>query len=67
MPNTAKITSLSKENLVKILIKSGSREASLETIEKDIQAGAPVNADGTMSLLEYCAWLLLQKERNKTL
>lgn len=63
MPNTTKLTALTKEKLVKVLTQSGSREASLETIEKDIRAGAPVNEDGTISLLEYAAWLL-KEERN---
>ena len=28
-----------------------------ETLEADVAAGAPVNPDGTVSLVEYAAWL----------
>jgi plasmid maintenance system antidote protein VapI len=29
-----------------------------ETLEADIAAGAPVNADGTINLVHYAAWLV---------
>lgn len=47
-----------KELAVKALRAAGSRTASLEALERDIAAGAPVNADGTVNLLAYAAWLL---------
>jgi len=30
---------------------------SVETVRADIAAGAPTNADGTMNLVHYAAWL----------
>ena len=49
---------LSKENLVTVLRRSGSRTISMERLEADIAAGAPVNADGTMNVIAYTAWIL---------
>lgn len=49
---------LSKENLVTVLRRSGSRTISMERLEADIAAGAPVNADGTMNVIDYAAWTL---------
>jgi len=30
---------------------------SVETVREDIAAGAPTNADGTLNLVHYAAWL----------
>lgn len=49
---------LSKENVVKALRLAGSRTATMEQLETDIAAGAPVNADGTMNIIAYVAWIL---------
>lgn len=51
-------TALPKDTLVKALKLAGSRTASLESLEADIAAGAPVNEDGTMNLIAYAAWIL---------
>ena len=40
---------MQKETLVEALRRSGSRTMSLESLEADIAAGAPVNADGTVN------------------
>ena len=37
--------------------RSGSRTLTLERLEADIAAGAPVNADGTVNILKYVAWI----------
>jgi hypothetical protein len=41
-----------------VLTRSGARHVSPETIQADIEAGAPVNDDGTVNLIEYAAWLV---------
>ena len=48
---------ISKENFVTAMRRSGSRTLTLERLEADIAAGAPVNADGTMDILKYVAWI----------
>ena len=49
---------LSPENLVKVLVKSGYRAMTKETLQNDIDAGMPVNADGTVNLVKYMAWII---------
>lgn len=49
---------LKKETLVEALRRAGSRSMSMETLEADIAAGAPVNDDGTMNIITYTAWIL---------
>ena len=44
-------------DLLAVLRKAGSRHISEEALRRDIAAGAPVNPDGTMNLLQYAAWL----------
>ena len=37
--------------------RSGSRTLTLERLEADFASGAPVNADGTVDILKYVAWV----------
>ena len=48
---------ITKENFVTAMRRSGSRTLTLERLEADIAAGAPVNADGTINILKYVAWI----------
>jgi hypothetical protein len=50
--------SLRLEDLARILSASGPKPVTVEMLKADIEDGAPVNPDGTMSLLEYATWLL---------
>jgi hypothetical protein len=53
-----KVTTLSAEDLAILLSKSGSRTVTDETLRSHVVAGAPTNADGTMNLVHYAAWLV---------
>ena len=48
---------ISKENFVTAMRRAGSRTLTLERLEADVAAGAPVNADGTVDILKYIAWV----------
>ena len=48
---------ISKENFVTAMRREGSRTLTLERLEADVAAGAPVNADGTVDILKYVAWV----------
>ena len=48
---------ITKENFVTAMRRSGSRTLTLERLEADIAAGAPLNADGTINILKYVAWI----------
>ncbi len=54
----ARLTVLSLEAVVLLLKRSGSRQASVDTVRADLAAGAPQNADGTINLIAYGAWLV---------
>ena len=51
-------TSLSIEDAAHILSKASGQVVSARAIEADLAAGAPTNADGTLNLVQYGAWLL---------
>ena len=53
-----RITALPPVKVSDVLRQAGARHVSPEAIQADIDAGAPVNADGTVNLIEYAAWLV---------
>ena len=61
MPKTADKTTLNPmaltpETAARLLHAAGARHVTVETIQSDISAGAPVAADGTINLMHYAAW-----------
>ncbi len=46
------------EDAAKLLTKAGGVRISEAQIRKDIEANAPTNADGTINLVRYAAWLV---------
>jgi hypothetical protein len=56
--STPTMTALPVATLADILRRAGARHASPEVIQADLDAGAPVNDDGTINLIEYAAWLV---------
>ncbi len=52
------ITALEVDDLRRLLARSGSNRVSKNVILKHIEQGAPQNADGTMNLIEYMAWMI---------
>jgi len=53
-----KVTALSVDDAVLLLSKSAGKRVTGDMIRADIEAGAPVNADGTINLVHYAAWLV---------
>jgi hypothetical protein len=41
-----------------ILSKLSAQPVTAEMLREDIAAGAPTNADGTLNLVHYAAWLV---------
>lgn len=62
MSNQLNLTSLSIYDLVKLLRKSGSGRVSEEKIKESINAGAPVNPDGTINMINYAAFMLKETD-----
>ncbi|MEO0513644.1 MAG: hypothetical protein AAF108_12260 [Planctomycetota bacterium] len=46
------------EDAAKVLSRMGGKPVTAAMLEADIDAGAPTNADGTMNLVHYAAWLV---------
>ncbi len=55
-----KITTITPAQAAKILSAAGNRRITEAMIYADIDSGAPVNADGTINLVHYTAWLVRQ-------
>lgn len=54
---------LTVEQLAKILTNSYRQIVPVDQISQDVSDGAPTNADGTINLVHYTAWLLQEKHR----
>ena len=51
-------TELTPEAIVHMCRAVGQTAITEAMIEADVRAGAPVNPDGTIHLVHYCAWLV---------
>ena len=49
---------LTLANAARLLTKAGGQPVTVEMLEADLAAGAPVNVDGTINLVHYAAWLV---------
>jgi len=49
--------------LARILSAAGPKVVTVDMLQADIDAGAPTNADGTLNLVHYVAWLLKEMGR----
>ena len=49
---------LSLEHAARVLSAAGSKPVTPEMLRDDIDDGAPTNADGTLNLVHYAAWLI---------
>jgi len=65
--SNAAMTALPVETLVDILRRCGAPQATAAAVEADLAAGAPANADGTINLVHYTAWLAKDSQPGKGL
>jgi hypothetical protein len=49
---------LSVADAANVLSKAGGAKVTEEMLQADITAGAPTNADGTINLVHFAAWLV---------
>ena len=57
-PAAASLMSLSLEEIAGMISKAGGIRMTAADLKVDVDAGAPLNPDGTISLLAYAAWLV---------
>ena len=62
-PNPMDPNALPVQDAAQILSKAGCRLVTEETLRNDIDDGAPTNADGTLNLVHYTAWLVKEMGR----
>ncbi len=63
--DSLQITALSLEDLEQILAKSGATKATRAALLADIEAGVPTGPEGTVSLVNYAAWLVKEMSRGR--
>ena len=51
-------TALSVEEAALVLTRTSGQAVTEAMIQEDIAEGAPTNADGTLNLVNYAAWLV---------
>lgn len=47
-------------DLARLMSAAGQRRMDVEMLDEDVNLGAPTNADGTLNLVQYAAWLIKQ-------
>jgi len=51
-------TALPLADAARLLSAVGGQAVTVEMLQADLSAGAPTNADGTLNLIQYAAWLV---------
>jgi hypothetical protein len=59
-PATARLNpaALPVSDAARVLTRLGGKAVTEEMLHADIDAGAPTNADGSINLVHYAAWLV---------
>lgn len=57
------LSEIAKPQIVEMIRNAGSSAMNETVLQKHLDAGAPTNADGTMNLLHYVAWLIRANEK----
>ena len=66
MPDNAKVNPLALPagDALRMLRRAGCPQMSDETLQRLIDDGLPLNADGTLNIIEYTAWMLKEAQGN---
>lgn len=54
---------LTVDQAARLLSAAGPKPVTPEMVRDDLEDGAPTNADGTLNLVHYAAWLLREMSR----
>ena len=56
---------LSRADAVRLFAKVGFPAITEAMLQRDLDAGAPANSDGTLNLVHYASWLVKEMGRGK--
>ena len=56
--SSLRLTALAAEDAAGLLSKGAGRPITPDMLREDVDAGAPTNADGTINLVHYAAWVV---------
>ncbi len=56
---------LSLADAARVLSASGTETVTEEMLRSDVDAGAPTNADGTINLVAFAAWIVKEMGRGE--
>ncbi len=62
-PNPLNPLAMPIPDAARLLSAVGGQSIDEATIRSDIEAGGPTNADGTLNLVHYAAWLVKEMGR----
>ena len=57
-PNSVNPMAMPLSDAARLLTAVGGQAVQESTIRADVEAGAPTNADGTLNLIHFAAWLV---------
>jgi hypothetical protein len=52
------LTALTLPKAAQMLSAAGRRAITVDMLQADVDAGAPINPAGTINLIQYAAWLV---------
>ena len=58
LPQSLSPTRMEIPAALRVIRASGGRSVTPELLQADIDAGVPLNADGSFNLVYYAAWLI---------
>ncbi len=59
-PQRLNPAAMSPADVARVLTRVGGSPVTEDMLRADINAGAPTNADGSINLVQYAAWLVQQ-------
>lgn len=54
---------ISLADAARLLTRVGGQPVTVTMLQADVEAGAPSNGDGTLNLVNYAAWLVMEIHR----
>ena len=59
------LSAMAVADAARVLTRAGGAPVTEDMLRADIGAGAPTNADGTINIVHYAAWLVQEMARGQ--